>query len=77
MEKGCLAIPQEVGALPEIVVSQNTAGLILILYRRGSGEREPVEATQLRESNEVSEGGELSIMLPLQIPFHSSDYPAR
>ena len=26
--KGCLAIPQEVGGLPEMVVSQNTAGLI-------------------------------------------------
>ena len=35
--KGCLAIPQEVGGLPEMVVLQNTAGLTRSLCRRESG----------------------------------------
>jgi hypothetical protein len=37
--KGCLAIPQEVGGLSEIGVSQNTAGPSRIRCRRGSGGR--------------------------------------
>jgi hypothetical protein len=37
VRKECLAIPQEEGGLPEMVVSQNTAGLIRSLCRRGSG----------------------------------------
>ena len=37
MGKGCLAIPQEVGGLPEMVVLQNIVGLTRSRCRRGSG----------------------------------------
>jgi hypothetical protein len=55
--KGCLAIPQEVGGLPEMVVSQNTAGLIRSRCRRGNG---GIEGT----SGEVSEDEEWTMNNP-------------
>ncbi len=55
--KGCLAIPQEMGGLPEMVVSQNTAGLIRSRCRRGNGGTEST-------SGEVSEDEEWTMNNP-------------
>jgi len=60
--KGCLAIPQEMGDLPEMVVSQNTTGLIPSLCRRGSGGR----------GNSVSKAGLFLSVGALGISLRSS-----
>jgi len=44
VRKECLAIPQEEGGLPEMVVSQNTAGLItMVEFQKAEESREKAE----------------------------------